>query len=178
MFVNINCPYTLYSTTLSIKFVFTLLRNKAWRWNVWLFKVCGLKWSYDNRELASGGNDNRVRDLIIFIVHYSKHFVALSTLWNLTHNWSNWYTAFCLESTFNSTSAEILWAYSSCKSYCMVSSSSWTSRIRWRNGGQMHSFLEYNYQLTLELHGHWKSGCLFNSTLSCLSNLLESCMEH
>ena len=23
-------------------------------------KVCGLKWSYDNRELASGGNDNRV----------------------------------------------------------------------------------------------------------------------
>jgi len=24
-------------------------------------EVCGLKWSYDNRELASGGNDNRVR---------------------------------------------------------------------------------------------------------------------
>lgn len=23
-------------------------------------QVCGLKWSYDNRELASGGNDNRV----------------------------------------------------------------------------------------------------------------------
>lgn len=23
-------------------------------------EVCGLKWSYDNRELASGGNDNRV----------------------------------------------------------------------------------------------------------------------
>ncbi|GJV71425.1 FIZZY-related 2-like protein [Tanacetum coccineum] len=23
-------------------------------------KVCGLKWSYDNRELASGGNDNRL----------------------------------------------------------------------------------------------------------------------
>lgn len=22
--------------------------------------MCGLKWSYDNRELASGGNDNRV----------------------------------------------------------------------------------------------------------------------
>jgi cell division cycle 20-like protein 1 (cofactor of APC complex) len=24
-------------------------------------EVCGLKWSYDNRQLASGGNDNRVR---------------------------------------------------------------------------------------------------------------------
>ncbi|MCI01013.1 protein FIZZY-RELATED 2-like, partial [Trifolium medium] len=23
-------------------------------------EVCGLKWSYDNRELASGGNDNRL----------------------------------------------------------------------------------------------------------------------
>nr|GEZ69955.1 NAC domain-containing protein 8 [Tanacetum cinerariifolium] len=27
-------------------------------------KVCGLKWSYDNRELASGRNDNRVCNLI------------------------------------------------------------------------------------------------------------------
>ncbi|KAB1217152.1 Protein FIZZY-RELATED 2 [Morella rubra] len=25
-----------------------------------VFQVCGLKWSYDNRELASGGNDNRL----------------------------------------------------------------------------------------------------------------------
>ena len=27
-------------------------------------EVCGLKWSYDNRELASGGNDNKVRYII------------------------------------------------------------------------------------------------------------------
>ncbi|CAI0414118.1 unnamed protein product [Linum tenue] len=25
-----------------------------------IFQVCGLKWSYDNRQLASGGNDNRL----------------------------------------------------------------------------------------------------------------------
>jgi len=30
-----------------------------------IFQVCGLKWSYDNRQLASGGNDNRVRCLSI-----------------------------------------------------------------------------------------------------------------
>ncbi|XP_027927806.1 protein FIZZY-RELATED 2-like [Vigna unguiculata] len=33
-------------------FVSKLSRHKS--------KVCGLKWSYDNRELASGGNDNRL----------------------------------------------------------------------------------------------------------------------
>lgn len=32
-------------------------------------KVCGLKWSHDNRELASGGNDNRVScvSLLFFV---------------------------------------------------------------------------------------------------------------
>ena len=31
-----------------------------------VFQVCGLKWSYDNRELASGGNDNRVSFLKLY----------------------------------------------------------------------------------------------------------------
>ena len=30
-----------------------------------IFQVYGLKWSYDNRQLASGGNDNRVRYLSV-----------------------------------------------------------------------------------------------------------------
>lgn len=32
-------------------------------------QVCGLKWSYDNRELASGGNDNRVSWNWSFVSH-------------------------------------------------------------------------------------------------------------
>ena len=31
-------------------------------------EVCGLKWSYDNRELASGGNDNKVLHIIFILV--------------------------------------------------------------------------------------------------------------
>nr|GEV47119.1 protein fizzy-related 2-like [Tanacetum cinerariifolium] len=35
-----------------------------------LLLVCGLKWSYDNRELAFGGNDNR---LFVWIQHSTQH---------------------------------------------------------------------------------------------------------
>ncbi|KAL5560924.1 hypothetical protein UlMin_030671 [Ulmus minor] len=42
-------------------------------------EVCKLKWSYDNRELASGGNDNRVHHCTIFL---------------------NFLVPFCMESTF------------------------------------------------------------------------------
>lgn len=27
---------------------------------IFLKKVCGMKWSFDDRQLASGGNDNKV----------------------------------------------------------------------------------------------------------------------
>ncbi|OIV94364.1 hypothetical protein TanjilG_25426 [Lupinus angustifolius] len=39
-------------------------------------EVCGLKWSYDNRELASGGNDNRVETLTGHI--YRVLYLAIS----------------------------------------------------------------------------------------------------
>ena len=31
-------------------------------------EVCGLKWSPDNRHLASGGNDNKVRITIVIVI--------------------------------------------------------------------------------------------------------------
>ncbi|KAH9621217.1 hypothetical protein KSS87_016655 [Heliosperma pusillum] len=47
-------------------------------------EVCGLKWSYDNRELASGGNDNR---LFVWNQHktqpvlkYSEHTAAVKAI--------------------------------------------------------------------------------------------------
>ena len=61
-------------------------------------EVCGLKWSYDNRELASGGNDNRVCVLLLYL-----HFLTALT----------WFykcfllAAFCMEPTFNTTGFEI-----------------------------------------------------------------------
>ncbi|QCE09770.1 cell division cycle 20-like protein 1 [Vigna unguiculata] len=45
-------------------FVSKLSRHKS--------KVCGLKWSYDNRELASGGNDNR---LFVWNQHSTQPFL-------------------------------------------------------------------------------------------------------
>ncbi|MQL68520.1 hypothetical protein Taro_000847 [Colocasia esculenta] len=38
-------------------------------------EVCGLKWSHDNRELASGGNDNR---LFVWNQHSTKHVLKYS----------------------------------------------------------------------------------------------------
>jgi WD40 repeat protein len=32
------------------------------------FQVCGLKWSHDDRELASGGNDNQVKITTFFLL--------------------------------------------------------------------------------------------------------------
>ncbi|KAJ3682035.1 hypothetical protein LUZ60_014608 [Juncus effusus] len=47
-------------------------------------EVCGLKWSYDNRELASGGNDNR---LLVWnghstspVLKYSEHTAAVKAI--------------------------------------------------------------------------------------------------
>nr|XP_043629443.1 protein FIZZY-RELATED 2-like [Erigeron canadensis] len=47
-------------------------------------EVCGLKWSYDNRELASGGNDNR---LLVWNLHstqpvlkYCEHTAAVKAI--------------------------------------------------------------------------------------------------
>ncbi|KAL9242853.1 hypothetical protein vseg_016812 [Gypsophila vaccaria] len=47
-------------------------------------EVCGLKWSYDNRELASGGNDNR---LFVWnhhktqpVLKYSEHTAAVKAI--------------------------------------------------------------------------------------------------
>ncbi|KAK6117118.1 hypothetical protein DH2020_049163 [Rehmannia glutinosa] len=37
-------------------------------------EVCGLKWSYDNRELASGGNDNRP------VLKYCEHTAAVKAI--------------------------------------------------------------------------------------------------
>ncbi|URE40187.1 WD domain, G-beta repeat [Musa troglodytarum] len=37
-------------------------------------QVCGLKWSHDNRELASGGNDNRP------VLKYSEHTAAVKAI--------------------------------------------------------------------------------------------------
>ncbi|XP_019188796.1 PREDICTED: protein FIZZY-RELATED 2-like [Ipomoea nil] len=50
--------------------------------------VCGLKWSYDNRELASGGNDNR---LFVWnnhstqpVLKYCEHTAAVKAIaWSL-----------------------------------------------------------------------------------------------
>ncbi|GKD00467.1 FIZZY-related 2-like protein [Tanacetum coccineum] len=51
--------------------------------------VCGLKWSYDNRELASGGNDNR---LFVWNQHstqpvlkYCEHTAAVKAIAWSTH---------------------------------------------------------------------------------------------
>lgn len=59
----------LYLPPLPICFKTNMLHTvPAFRLELILFclKVCGLKWSYDNRELASGGNDNRVCDCQLF----------------------------------------------------------------------------------------------------------------
>lgn len=37
-----------------------LIRNTAALTFYMISQVCGLKWSHDDRELASGGNDNQV----------------------------------------------------------------------------------------------------------------------
>ena len=57
------CPilkYKHYPTEASIFF-----SGNVWSLISHIFQVCGLKWSYNNRQLASGGNDNRVRCLSI-----------------------------------------------------------------------------------------------------------------
>ncbi|KAJ4878783.1 Protein FIZZY-RELATED 2 [Raphanus sativus] len=47
-------------------------------------QVCGLKWSYDNRELASGGNDNK---LLVWnqhstqpVLRYCEHTAAVKAI--------------------------------------------------------------------------------------------------
>lgn len=117
-----------------------------------VIQVCGLKWSYDNRELASGGNDNRVCNQIwyVCILAFALMLSELST--------SHPSAALCLESTFNTTCTQVLRTHSSCKSNCMVSPSSRTSCFWRRNSRSMHSFLEHNYQHTSKLYRHWQSG--------------------
>ncbi|XP_065858125.1 B-type cell cycle switch protein ccs52A-like isoform X1 [Euphorbia lathyris] len=47
-------------------------------------EVCGLKWSYDNRELASGGNDNRLfvwnQHATQPVLKYSEHTAAVKAI--------------------------------------------------------------------------------------------------
>nr|GFA27411.1 protein fizzy-related 2-like [Tanacetum cinerariifolium] len=47
-------------------------------------EVCGLKWSYDNRELASGGNDNRLfvwnQHLTQLVLKYCEHTAAVKAI--------------------------------------------------------------------------------------------------
>ncbi|GAB4856952.1 Fizzy- protein [Ancistrocladus abbreviatus] len=47
-------------------------------------EVCGLKWSYDNRELASGGNDNRLlvwnQNTTQPMLKYCKHTAAVKAI--------------------------------------------------------------------------------------------------
>ncbi|ONK72865.1 uncharacterized protein A4U43_C04F24210 [Asparagus officinalis] len=47
-------------------------------------EVCGLKWSYDNRELASGGNDNRLfvwnKHSTQPVLKYSEHTAAVKAI--------------------------------------------------------------------------------------------------
>ena len=43
-------------------------------------EVCGLKWSYDNRELASGGNDNRVCTNY-YILNLLLHYQVFLSAW-------------------------------------------------------------------------------------------------
>ncbi|KAK4558061.1 hypothetical protein RGQ29_007713 [Quercus rubra] len=47
-------------------------------------EVCGLKWSYDNRELASGGNDNRLfvwnQHSIQPVLKYCEHTAAVKAI--------------------------------------------------------------------------------------------------
>jgi hypothetical protein len=96
--------------------------------------------------------------LFLWLIAFDRYLFSLPAF--LTDSLSHIRVAFCLESKFKSACAEILWAYSSSKSYCMVSPCSWTSCIRGRNCRPMYSFLEYNHKLTLELHWYWKSGNL------------------
>lgn len=68
-------------------------------------EVCGLKWSYDNRELASGGNDNKVFNNFTetdSIALTRGHFYSQSNshFYAIIH-----FTAFCMESTLKSPSA-------------------------------------------------------------------------
>ncbi|KAF9614850.1 hypothetical protein IFM89_020947 [Coptis chinensis] len=54
-------------------------------------EVCGLKWSYDNRELASGGNDNRLfvwnQHSVHPVLKYCEHTAAVKAIaWSPHHN--------------------------------------------------------------------------------------------
>jgi cell division cycle 20-like protein 1 (cofactor of APC complex) len=48
------------------------------------FQVCGLKWSYDNRQLASGGNDNRLyvwnQHSAHPVLKYTEHTAAVKAI--------------------------------------------------------------------------------------------------
>ena len=73
-------------------------------------KVCGLKWSYDNRELASGGNDNRVRTCKLRHLSELPHCTVTPLLlmqW-LTNNFLCMFAVACLESTLNPAHPEVL----------------------------------------------------------------------
>ena len=47
-------------------------------------EVCGLKWSYDDRELASGGNDNQLyvwsANSVHPVLRYSDHTAAVKAI--------------------------------------------------------------------------------------------------
>ena len=97
------------------------------------FQVCGLKWSYDNRQHASGGNDNRVR-MHPWIVSWLDHWYYMEFKVAISYVHINVsFPALCMESTLGAPGTEVYWAYSSCQSYCVVTSSSWAACIWWRN---------------------------------------------
>lgn len=71
-------------------------------------KVCGLKWSYDNRELASGGNDNKVSNCKLnHLCELSYCFVIVFFSFIETHS-IHILAAVCLESTLDPACPEIL----------------------------------------------------------------------
>jgi WD40 repeat protein len=73
-------------------------------------EICGLKWSFDDRQLASGGNDNTVRltwDLSLYI--YINHIYL--------------YVVTSLEQPCIAADSKVPWSHSSCESHCVVPTS-------------------------------------------------------
>ena len=52
--------FLIINSVLCTSRVVLIFQNSFWTWSGKSFQVCGLKWSHDDRELASGGNDNQL----------------------------------------------------------------------------------------------------------------------
>lgn len=140
-----------------------------------ILQVCGLKWSHDDRELASGGNDNQVvkslinrtsllMSFLIFNIWRMKCYYRVQTDFLSTClvyqiifivnavlvilNFFLTFSAIDMEPAFSATSSKTHRAHSGCQGYCLVTSSKQPGSIRWWNSRSVYSVLE---------HYKWKS---------------------